>query len=120
MRKINITNLEKLQDALNEVQKGCSARIITAKDIVSVLTGIEVPKSRLHGTTVTWDGAESFPGAYKYTPQSTHWLAENVNGRWYVTDIFRCECPNRSTRQGMVYFSDDAKAWIIEQFSMIR
>ena len=119
MKKINIAALDKLQAALDEVQKRCSARTVTAKEIADVLNGIKVPKKHLNGTKVHWDGAEKFPNAYRYTPESTHWTAENVNGRWYVTAIYRNTCPNRSTRRGEIEYSEAAKAWILEQASMI-
>lgn len=117
--KINIANIEKLQAELDKVQDRCTARTVTAQQIVDTLNSISVPKCHLHGTTVHWDGAEKFPNAYKYTPDSTHWRAENVNGRWYITDICRDTCPNRTTRQGRIIFSESAKAWIIERESNI-
>lgn len=117
--KINITAEEKLQKALDEVQSRCKVRVVTAKDIIETLNGIAVPKSRLNGTKVYWDGAERFPSSYKYTPESTHWTAENVHGRWYVTNIYRYICPNRRTHSGKIEFSEDAKAWILSEASMI-
>lgn len=119
MKRISITNIEKLQAALDEVQKRCSARTIKAQDIVDVLNEIKVPKKHLDGTKVYWDGAEKFPNAYKYRPESTHWWAENVKGRWYVLGIDRGTCPNRSSRRGEITFSEAAKAWILEQASAI-
>lgn len=117
--KINITSIEKLTKALDKAQDRAKARTITAQDIVDTLNGISVPKSRLNGTKVFWDGAEHFPNAYKYIPMSTHWTADNINGKWYVTDIFRATCPNRKTSQGEITFSDSAKEWILEQASKL-
>lgn len=117
--KINITNTEKLTEAIKAAEGKATARTITAKDIVYVLNKINIPKNRLDGTVVHYDGGEHFPSAYKYRPESTHWTAENRNGRWYVTDIRRAYCPNRKTSSGHIEFSEDAKEWIIQQASMI-
>lgn len=119
--KINITALNKVQAELDNVQKRCSARTVMAVDIANILSKISVPKSRLSGTKVYWDGAEKFANAYKYKPgNSTHWKAENINGKWYVTDIYRSTCPNRSTFKGEIEYSDSAKEWIIENASLIK
>ena len=117
--KINITNTEKLNKAIKEAEGKATARTTSAKEIVKTLESIRVPKSRLNGTKVFWDGAEHFPNAYKYRPESTHWVAENVNGRWYVIDICRATCPNRTNRRGEIAYSDDAKAWILEEASKL-
>lgn len=118
--KININAVDKVQAELDRVQNRCKSRTIMATDITKILNKISVPKSRLSGTKVYWDGAEKFANAYKYKPgNSTHWEAENINGRWYVTDIYRSMCPNRSTFKGEIEYSDSAKEWIIKNASMI-
>lgn len=117
--KININAVDKVQAELDRVQNRCKTRTIMAADITKILNKIGVPKSKLSGTKIHWDGAEKFPSAYKYTPKSTHWEAENINGRWYVTDIYRSTCPNRSTFKGEIEYSDSAKEWIIKNASMI-
>ena len=115
--KISITNEAKLNAVLDEVQGRSTARTVSAGDIIYRLGKIRVPKSRLHGTTVHYDGAEHFPNAYKYVPESTHWIAENVNGRWYVTDIYRGICPNRKSWDTVITYSESAKQWILEDAS---
>ena len=117
--KINITNIEKLNKAIQDSEGRATARTITADDIINVLNRIKVPKNKLNGTRVMWDGAEHFPNAYKYVPESTHWTAVNTNGRWYVVDIYRAACPNRSTRRGRIIYSEEAKEWIINKASDI-
>lgn len=119
MKKININATEKLQAALDEVQKRCTARTVTAKEIADVLNSIKVPKKYLDGTKVFWDGAEPFPNAYKYRPESTHWWAENIKGKWYVLGIERNTCPNKSTRKGVIDYSDAANAWILEKARLL-
>lgn len=119
MKKINITNVDKLAEAIKVAEGRAKERTVTAEDIICILNKIEVPKSRLNGTVVHYDGGEHFANAYKYAPMSTHWTAENIHGKWYVTDIRRNYCPNRKTRSGYIEFSEAAKEWIIQQASMI-
>lgn len=117
--KINIKNTDKLYEAIRNAEGRATQRTITTDQIISTLEHINVPKSRLHGTKVHWNGAEHFPNAYKYQSKamSTHWSAENINGKWYVTDIWRGICPNRVTRRGEIKFSDNAKEWILNNAS---
>ena len=115
---INVANIEKLTEAIAKAEGRATARTITAQDIIKTLDKIKVPKSRLHGTKVYYDGGQHFPNAYKYRPESTHWMAENKHGKWYVTAICRATCPNRSN-SGSIEFSEEAKAWIVENASKI-
>ena len=118
--KINI-NSEKLAQAIKEAEGKAKARTVTDEDIRYALSkiGENLPKKCLSGTKVFYDGAEHFPSAYKYIPESTHWEAENVNGRWYVTNIYRDRCPNRSESNTRVQFSEEAKMKIIEKASIL-
>ena len=117
--KINITNETKVNEAIKKAEGRATARTVTARDIVNQLNKIRVPKSKLSGTVVHYDGAEHFPNAYKYRPESTHWVAENKNGKWYLTDVYRHTCPNRYKWRMGIEFSDVAKQWIIENESYI-
>lgn len=118
MKKINIKSIEKLAAAIKEAEGRATARTITAENIVYTLDRIRVPKSRLDGTVVRYDGGEKFPHAYKWIPESTHWEAENRRGVWYVTNIWRGTCPN-STKSGYITYGESAKAWIIENASAL-
>lgn len=76
-----------------------SARKIDAADIADDLLEINdylgITKKSLKGTTVHVDhNAQSFPGAYKGTPESTHFDAEFTTA-WFVTDIVRDSCIRR-------------------------
>ena len=112
--KILITNENKLNAAIAEAEGRATVRTIKADDIAWILNKIKVPKSKLDGTTVHYDGAEHFPNAYKYRPESTHFTAENIKGKWYVTDIYRATCPNRTTWNTCIEYSPNAKEWILE------
>lgn len=119
--KINIDNIEKLTAAIKEAEGRATVRTITAKDIQYVLHEIEdgIAKKKMSGTKVHYTGAQHFPNAYKYRPESTHWVAENVNGKWYVTDIYRDTCPNRSSWNTEIEYSDTAKQAILENATYV-
>ena len=116
--KINIDNTEKLTIAIKEAEGKATARTIKASDIQYILHDISegIPKAKLHGTKVHYDGAQHFPNAYKYRAESTHWSAENIKGKWYVTSISRGTCPNR-IKNTWIEFSEEAKKRIIENAS---
>ena len=118
MKKINITDTEKLAAAIKEAEGRATARTVSVKEIQYVIEEVskDIPKAMLHGTKVYYDGAQHFPNAYKYRPESTHWEAENVRGRWYITSIYRYTCPNRR-RNTRVEYSEEAKQRIIENAS---
>ena len=119
--KIKVDNQARLQATIDEIQKRSTTRLITAESIRDMLSSIKVPKSRLSGTIVVYDGGESFPRSYGYAPMSTHWTAENRNGLWYIIDIQRGRCPNRkSGHKARVQWSDAAKTWILEQSTYIQ
>ena len=117
--KINIQNTEKLAAAIKEAEGRATARTIKAENIQYILheVGEGIPKAKLHGTKVYYSGAEHFPSAYRYRPESTHWTAENVKGKWYVTEIKRSTCPNRSSSNTYVEYSEEAKQRILENAS---
>lgn len=117
--KINIDNTEKLTAAIKEAEGKATARTIEATQIQYTLHEIEagIAKKKMSGTLVHYTGAEHFPNAYKYRPESTHWIAENINGKWYVVAIYRDTCPNRSSYNTEVEYSETAKQAILENAS---
>lgn len=117
--KINITNEMKLAEAIKQAEGRATARTITVDDIKRQLEKIPVPKAKLDGTKVHYNGAEHFPNAYKYRPESTHFIAENIKGKWYITDIYRDTCPNRETWRMSIKYSEAAKAWLLENASYV-
>lgn len=116
--KINIQNTEKLSEAIKVAEGRATARTVKAEDIQYILheIGEGIPKAKLNGTKVYYDGARQFPSAYRYMPESTHWSAENVKGRWYITEIKRSYCPNRINNTHIAY-SEEAKQRILENAS---
>ena len=118
---INIDRKEKIEEILKEVQKGCSARTVSYRDIVKRLSEIKVPKSLLHGTEVVYENSDYFAKAYWGVPMSTQWKAENHHGTWYITDISRNRCPNRAGQnEGYIRYSEEAKKWILKDAAIIK
>lgn len=115
--KINIDNTEKLTAAIKEAEGKAIARTVEATQIQYTLHEIEagIAKKKMSGTRVHYTGAEHFPSSYKYRPESTHWIAENINGKWYVVDIYRDTCPNRSSWNTEIIYSETAKQAILEK-----
>lgn len=116
--KINIDNTEKLNIAIKEAEGRATARTITAEQIQYILHEVSegITKPRLHGTKVVYDGAQHFPSAYRHRPDSTHWAAENIKGKWYVTQIWRGTCPNR-LKNTRIDYSEEAKEAILANAS---
>lgn len=92
---------EKLEEALNDVQARCTARILSVQEVESILTTLSenlsmCPKKTLKDASVTYTGAERIKrssGSWK-PPQSTHFTAVYNGTCWVVTKIWRDECPD--------------------------
>ena len=120
--KINIKNEKAVSEAIKAAEGKATARRTTALDIMKTLNmvGRGIPKKKLSGTRVHYSGAEHFPLAYKHRPMSTHWVAENINGKWYVIDIYRDVCPNRYGWNTDIAYSETAKQAILKNAMYIR
>lgn len=110
-----------IETELAAVEKGCSARKITAGDILEALCSIEeqlsIAKAKLDGTSVTADvHAQHFPNAYHGIPESTVFTAVNRRGVWYVTGVYRRQT-HAPTRAVHLRLSDTAKAALLDRFS---
>ena len=88
---------EKLVQVIAEAEGNrVSVRKIDVKDIIDDLIEINeyfgITKKSMKGTTVLVDhNAQTFPTAYKGTPESTHFRAEFTTN-WFVTSIRRERC----------------------------
>lgn len=103
--KINVTRTEKLTAAINDAQARASVRTITAVDIQQAVNSIEQRlKTLLHKKD--WTGltfecnlhAQTFPGAYKGTPESTQFTLVRAATGWFVTAIRRDICGGPKSR----------------------
>lgn len=107
-----------LNDELDEVQKRCTARIITAEQICSILQSytndLRIPKGAMEGIEIEVNPcAQSFPRAYKFTPESTQFTAVYKRGSWRITDIRRDTC---RTWKIHAKLTDAAKEAIVTRF----
>lgn len=110
----------KISAVLNEIQAKCKVRTVDFYDIIHTIESVEkkisIPKCRLDGTTIIIDiHSDDFPSAYKYIPMSTKFSADNRNGKWYITKIWRGKC-SRYSQRVLCNLSDGAKIEILKNF----
>ena len=111
----------RLNEALDELQKRCSARTISGENILYALEEIEhhldIPKVQMDGITVCVDlWAQNFPSAYHFTPESTFFCAENHKGKWTITEVYR-SYTRRLSQRVVCQLSDSAKEAILKAHS---
>ena len=111
--------------ALDAVQARCTARTITAQDIVQAIKEIEErlnlisTKTDSIGTVAEVDvNAQDFPNAYKYTPESTQITLERKSSGWVLKYIERNRCKSPENRI-VLTLTDATKAHIAERVSRI-
>jgi hypothetical protein len=119
--KICQTNLDKINEALDQVQKRCTARTIDASDVVRMTEEVEqrlnIPKCGLAGVKFSADyHAQAFPNAYHGRPESTIILCEHNGTAWYLTDVRR-EDTRRPTVAYHVSLTEEAKDRILDRCS---
>ena len=121
MKKIIIdgNHTEKLTDALETIQARCSVRTLIADEVEDILNNatskLGISKKAMAGTKLLYTGAERFPNAYKYRPESTRFTAEHNGRYWVVTSITRDTCPNREDDTHL-YLSESAQKALIARF----
>lgn len=95
--KIIPENVNQIDSALQEAQKGCHTRTMDYTHLMKSLEAIEntfhgVPKSAMIGMQISIDyWAEDFPNAYtrKGRPESTVVLIERKSAGWYLMKASR-------------------------------
>lgn len=131
--KINLQKAEEafsdaaapVTSALDAVQTRCTARTITAMNIVQAIKEIEErlnlisTKTDSIGTVAEVDvNAQDFPNAYKYTPESTQITLERKTSGWTLKYIERNRCKSRANKI-VLTLTDATKAHIAERVSRI-
>ena len=103
--RINVNNIGKLNEAIAVAEGRAKARCITADDIHSMINKIEATlikpmyKKDWAGLEFSVDPhAQSFPGAYKGTPESTQFTMLRTASGWFVTSIRRYTCQGPTSR----------------------
>lgn len=114
-------NKQEIEKALNAVQGRAKVRLVTYEVIVNVLQEARkrldiVTDHALEGTMVYFDNCESFPHAYKFTPESTQFKAKFSRGTWKLVEVKRCTCPSRSRRPYIIHLSETAKTAILKYY----
>lgn len=120
---INDCNKSKIEKALDEVQKRCTARTIDYFDIVHELKAVNsqlcfvCTKKGLENTSVLIDvNGQNFPSAYKFSAESTQFGAIYLKRKWRLVYIGRDYCKAYSQRWH-IYLSETAKQNILDSYS---
>lgn len=117
-------NIHKIEEALEAVQGRCSARTITAQQIVdaaelivSHYAALAGSKKAINGCRFSYDrNNQDFPNAYRYTPESTIVRFEFSSGTMKITGIDRDQTFRASASVHAV-LTDAAKSAIVENAS---
>lgn len=102
-----------LREIIHAAEGRASVRLLSVDDIMDAIDDVPrcVPKKHLPGCEVHCDPhAQTFPRAYKHTPDSTHFSTVYRASGWYLTRVCRDTC---GTSRGRLVLTDDAKADII-------
>lgn len=97
--KAFLSSLGQLDMVLEDIQKRTTVRNIDSAHIIEWLYDytqeLNIPKKYMDGITVRVNlNAQKFPSAYKYTPESTWFMATYKSGSWRVIGIIRDTCTN--------------------------
>ena len=94
--KINVNHTDKLQAAIDEVQKGCTTRKISPWDIQHAVEEIErhlttiLPKGAWVGLLFQCDvNSDSRASSWKHISCSTQFTLERTSSGWFVTRLDR-------------------------------
>ena len=120
---INEHNRNKIEKALDEVQKRCTARTIDYEDILAELKAVDnqfskvCTKKGFEGTTVLIDvNGQAFPSSYKFSAYSTQFRAVYLKSKWRLIYIGRDFCKTYNQRW-CINLSDTAKECILHEYS---
>ena len=120
---INEHNRNKIEKALDEVQKRCTARTIDYFDIVHELKAVinqfskVCTKKAFENTSVLIDvNGQNFSNAYKFSAKSTQFGAVYSKGKWRLVYLDRDWCRTYAQRWN-IFLSETAKLSILESYS---
>lgn len=121
--EVKILNAAKLDAMIKEAEGRATARRLTPAAIVEALETVQErlftvsTKKDAVGTEVSVDvNHQHFPNAYKYTPESTHFIAIYTARGWKVMRIWRDRCWPESTL-ACINFTDATRAAMVERLS---
>ncbi len=109
--KIIPDNFERLRTEIDAVQSRARVRRLTPEGIARACNiafqRLGISKKACEGVQIDVDEhAQTFPGAYRGLPESTHFRAIYKRGAWYLTDVRRA--PVRCTTAAVVITLTDA------------
>ena len=102
-----------LREIIARAEGRATVRRLDVDDIMDTLDSVPrcILKKHLPGCEVHCDpNAQSFPNAYHYRPDSTHFSAVYRPSGWYLTRVYRDTC---TSSRGRLVLTDGAKADII-------
>ena len=122
--KINLSNIIKLQAALDKVQARSRERNITVSDIIGASTEVYkhlnsfLPSKYIKYCTVVCNlHAFTPPNAYNGIPQGTHFTLLYTASGWFITNITRASASG--SKRYHIKLTDEAKAKLVDNFSVL-
>ena len=120
---INEHNKDRIEKALDEVQKRCTARTIDYEDILAELKAVDEQFSKVctkkcfEGSEIMVDvNGQTFPNSYKFSAYSTQFRAVYLKSKWRLMYIGRDFCKTYNQRWH-IYLSETAKQCILDSYS---
>ena len=120
---INEHNKDRIEKALNEVQRRCNARLITYEDILAEIKAVDnqfskvCTKKGFEGSEVLIDvNGQTFPNSYKFSAYSTQFRVVYLKSKWRLMYIGRDFCKSYNQRW-YIHLSETAKQCILDSYS---
>lgn len=119
--KINVKNEKQINEALNQVN--AKVRNADHQSVKAIVWQIEkklqekgLPKKLWEGLSFFGDiNAQSFPNAYKWTPESTQFKLQRFASGWFMVDAQRMHCKERMVTMACA-LNDEQKQAVISNF----
>ena len=122
-----IRRKKEVAQMLEEAQKRAKERIINIEQLQNILQTAEErilfcsTKKDAEGTNVLCDyHFQRYPHAYKFTPQSTKFIAEYTASGWLITKIWRGETGNGRSTYIQILWSDTAIAGMPQKLGNMK
>ena len=113
-------NKDRIEKILNEVQKLCRVRLITYNEMYDFLEKLRklypISNKNLNGCVFEIDlNAQTFPSAYKYTPESTQFEVIYKNGYFKLIAVYRYQTKGPKSKVE-AKLTSEAEAAILKSF----
>lgn len=118
---IDMAHADALQAEIDTVQKRARARTITIADIIEkceeVSRRLDISRKALENVVFYADvNASHFPSAYNGIPESTHFQAAFMGGKWRLIKVYRyrVSAPTMGTK---IKLTDTAKIAVLARIT---